>query len=123
MYLPGGHFTAGRAMNNLDSIDIDQMRQSAGDAAQMLGSLAHQDRLLLLCQLSQGELCVSELEALLGIQQPNLSQQLGVLRREGLVATRREGKHMFYRIGDPRVLSLLQTLYMLFCDAAENSSP
>lgn len=110
-------------MNNLGSIDINQMRQSAGDAAQMLRSLAHQDRLLLLCQLSQGELCVSELETLLGIQQPNLSQQLGVLRREGLVATRREGKHMFYRIGDPRVLSLLQTLYMLFCDAAENSSP
>ena len=103
-------------MSELRALNIDQMRQSAGDAAQMLRSLAHHERLLLLCQLSQGELCVSDLEGLLGIQQPNLSQQLGVLRREGLVVSRREGKHMFYRIGDPRVLSLLQTLYALFCD-------
>src|SRR5690625_7938179 len=88
----------------------EQMRQSAGDAALMLRSLAHQDRLLLLCQLSQGELCVIDLEAQLGIRQPNLSQQLGVLRREGLVITRREGKHIFYRIGDERVLSLLQSI-------------
>lgn len=110
-------------MNDLNLVDIDRMRQSAGAAAQMLRSLAHQDRLLLLCQLSQGELCVSDLEARLGIQQPNLSQQLGVLRREGLVATRRESKHIFYRIGDERVLGLLQTLYTLFCDAEGGSAP
>lgn len=102
-------------MNDFARVNIEQMRQSAGDAALMLRSLAHQDRLLLLCQLSQGELCVSDLEAQLGIQQPNLSRQLGVLRREDLVATRREGKHIFYRIGDERVLSLLQVLYGLFC--------
>ncbi len=110
-------------MNDLGNVDIDRMRQSAGDAASMLRSLAHQDRLLLLCQLSQGELCVSDLEAQVGIQQPSLSQQLGVLRREGLVATRREGKHIFYRIGDQRVLSLLQTLYLLFCEPQGESSP
>lgn len=106
-------------MSDIIQVDIEQMRQSAGDAALMLRSLAHQDRLLLLCQLSQGELCVSDLEAQLGIRQPNLSQQLGVLRREGLVITRREGKHIFYRIGDERVLSLLQTLYGLFCQPPE----
>lgn len=92
------------------------LRQSAGDAALMLRSLAHQDRLLLLCQLSQGELFVSDLEARLEIQQPNLSQQLGVLRREGLLTTRRTGKYVFYRIGDERVMSLLQTLCRLFCE-------
>jgi len=106
-------------MSDIIQVDIEQMRQSAGDAALMLRSLAHQDRLLLLCQLSQGELCVIDLEAQLGIRQPNLSQQLGVLRREGLVITRREGKHIFYRIGDERVLSLLQTLYGLFCQPPE----
>ena len=119
---PIGRSAAGDTMNELSAVDMGRMREAAGDAAQMLRSLAHQDRLLLLCQLSQGELCVSELEVLLGIQQPNLSQQLGVLRREGLVATRREGKHIFYRIGDPCVLSLLQTLYTLFCGSGEEGS-
>ncbi len=82
----------------------------------MLRSLAHEDRLLLLCRLCQGELCVSDLEEELDIRQPSLSQQLGVLRREGLVATRRAGRHIYYRIADPRALSLLETLYTLYCD-------
>lgn len=104
------------------TFDLIKMRAAAGDATLMLRSLAHQDRLLLLCLLSQEELCVSDLEARLSIQQPSLSQQLGVLRREGLVATRREGKHVFYRIADTRVLSLLQTLYGLFCAPAEETA-
>lgn len=109
-------------MSDRGNIDIERMRKAAGDAALLLRSLAHQNRLLLLCQLSQGELCVSDLEDQLGIQQPSLSQQLSVLRREGLVATRREGKHIFYRIDDPRVLSLLQALYVLFCEPEKENS-
>jgi len=66
-------------------MDIQQMRQAAAEAASTLRSLSHPDRLMLLCQLSQGERSVGELEELLGIQQPNLSQQLGVLHSEGLV--------------------------------------
>ena len=69
----------------------------------------------MLCQLVEGERSVSELETLLGIQQPTLSQQLGVLRREGLVATRREGKQIFYRIDSPAALAVINTLYQLFC--------
>ncbi|MBA3981332.1 MAG: transcriptional regulator [Alcanivorax sp.] len=103
-------------MPDTSELSIEAMRQAADGATQMLRSLAHQDRLLLLCQLSQEELCVSDLEDRLGIYQPSLSQQLGVLRREGLVATRREGKKVFYRIAEPRVLQLLQTLYELFCE-------
>ena len=72
-------------------------------------------RLLLLCQLAQGERHVSELEALLGITQPTLSQQLGVLRAEGLVNTRRDGKRIYYSVADERVLVLLGTMYELFC--------
>jgi len=108
-------------MSDFSDIDIEHLRRAAGDAALMLRSLAHQDRLLLLCKLSQGELCVSDLEFQLGIQQPSLSQQLGVLRREGLVDTRREGKHIFYRIADQRVLNILQTLYTLFCESTEEN--
>lgn len=96
-------------------MDIEQMRQAATETAAVLRSLSHPDRLMLLCQLSQGELSVGELEEMLGIQQPNLSQQLGVLRAERLVDTRREGKRIFYSVKDPKVLHLLSTLYLLYC--------
>ncbi|QGZ31860.1 ArsR/SmtB family transcription factor [Stutzerimonas stutzeri] len=95
--------------------DIQQLRANADAAGQLLKALGNPDRLLLLCQLAEGERSVSELEALLGIQQPTLSQQLGVLRREGLVATRREGKQIFYRIDSPPALAVINTLYQLFC--------
>lgn len=96
-------------------LDIEQLRDNAGAAGQLLKALANPDRLLLLCQLSQGERNVSELEELLGIGQPTLSQQLAVLRREALVETRREGKQIHYRISSPAALAVINTLYQLFC--------
>lgn len=93
----------------------------AQDAAQLLKALANPDRLLLLCQLVEGERSVTELGALSGITQPSLSQQLGVLRAERLVATRREGKSVIYRVSSPHALAILQTLYALFC--AEPDTP
>ena len=89
----------------------------AADAANLLKALAHPDRLLLLCQLVDGERSVTELGVLAGIEQPSLSQQLGVLRGERLVTARREGKHIIYRIASPSALTLLQTLHGLFCEA------
>ena len=103
-------------------LDLRQVRRAATEATGVLRVLANVDRLLLLCQLAQGERCVSELEELLGIQQPTLSQQLGVLRTEGVVATRREGKHIYYQIADPRMLKLLETLYQLYCKAGKGST-
>jgi len=91
------------------------MRLAAGEATRVLRALANQDRLILLCQLSQGEMSVNELEMTLGIRQPTLSQQLGVLRSEGLVSTRREGKRIYYQVARVDVLTLLQTLYELYC--------
>lgn len=99
-------------------VDIAQLQQAAAEAAALLKSLANEQRLLLLCQLSQGEFCVSELESRLDIFQPTLSQQLGILRNQELVSTRREGKQIYYRLSDPRALAVLQTLYGLFCGAA-----
>ena len=96
-------------------IDMGHMQQAAQEASQMLRVLANENRLLLLCQLSQGEKSVGELETLLGIRQPTLSQQLGVLRNEGLVQTRREGKQIIYRVVDARAQRLLETLYGLYC--------
>lgn len=97
------------------SMSLDQMRNNAGEAITLLRTLAHEDRLMLLCQLSEAEMCVSDLESGLQIYQPSLSQQLGVLRREGLVSTRRQGKHIFYRIADDKVMQLLQTLNTIYC--------
>jgi DNA-binding transcriptional ArsR family regulator len=96
-------------------IDPEQLRGAAGAAVSTLKLLANEDRLLLLCQLSQGEMCVSDLEATLDIRQPTLSQQLGVLRNEGVVLTRREGKNIYYSVMDRSLLDLLATLYRIYC--------
>ena len=96
-------------------LDPQAMRAAAGQAVGALRLLANEDRLLLLCQLALGEMCVGELEAALDIRQPTLSQQLGVLRRKGLVATSRKGKYVYYRVADKAALTLIGTLYELYC--------
>ena len=96
-------------------LDLDHMQSAAAAASRLMKALANPDRLMLLCQLSQGEHNVGELEAALGITQPTLSQQLTVLREEALVSTRREGKHVYYRIDSPQALAVIRTLYQQFC--------
>ena len=61
------------------------------------------------------------LEQLTGVSQPTLSQQLGILRREGLVSTRREGKFIWYQLADARALQLMQAVHQLFCQTGENT--
>lgn len=78
------------------------------------------DTELLLCQLSRGERCVSELEEQLGIRQPTLSQQLGVLRVEGVVRTRRQGKNIYSSVAEPAMLEILALLYRLYCPQGES---
>jgi DNA-binding transcriptional ArsR family regulator len=106
-------------------LNVELMHEAAGRATALLRVLANEDRLLLLCQLTQGEACVSELEELLGIRQPTLSQQLGVLRTEEIVSTRREGKKIFYQVCDARAIAMLGTLYGLYCPVSppEAASP
>jgi ArsR family transcriptional regulator len=103
-------------MNNPAQFDPAAMHAAASQACGLLKVLANPDRLLLLCQLTQGPLCVSELENILGIQQPTLSQQLGVLRDEALVTTRREGKQIFYSIASSEAMAVMQVLYQLYCE-------
>lgn len=95
-------------------MDLSELKDNVAEAAGLLKSLANEDRLLLLCQLVSGEKAVSELERLTGIRQPTLSQQLGVLRNEGLVTTRREGKWIFYSVSSRNVMAMLATLHHLF---------
>ncbi len=96
-------------------MDLEQMQLAADRACRMMKVLANPDRLLILCQLSQGERRVGELEDLLGIAQPTLSQQLTVLRDEELVSTRREGKTIHYALTSPKALAVIQVLYEQFC--------
>jgi DNA-binding transcriptional ArsR family regulator len=102
-------------MTKTSSFQPERLRQAAGLAVGALKVLANEDRLLLLCQLSQGEMSVSELEDRLAIRQPTLSQQLAVLRTEGVVNTRRDGKRIFYSVADPKVMLVLELLYNLYC--------
>lgn len=99
----------------MNQTELETLRQVAGRASSLLGSLANPDRLMILCTLVQGECNVGELAQRSGISQPTLSQQLTVLRREELIASRKEGKYVYYRLENPAVLAVMQTLYGIFC--------
>ena len=99
-----------------DTLDLQDMQAAAERACELMKVLANPDRLLILCQLSQQEMCVGELEASLGIVQPTLSQQLTVLRHAELVATRREGKNIFYQLNSESALAVMNTLFQQFCE-------
>ncbi|TKC87884.1 helix-turn-helix transcriptional regulator [Trinickia terrae] len=101
---------------------LDALRQSAAKCCALLKAMAQEDRLLLLCQLIEGEHNVGELEEAVGLHQPSLSQHLGVLREEGLVSARREGKYMYYSLASIEVLSIMQTLSTLYCGKAKGRS-
>ena len=101
-------------------MNLETMRSQAEAASSFLQACAHQSRLMLLCQLVQEELNVGELEERLGIHQPSLSQQLGVLRRQGLIAGRRSGQQVYYRVTDSRAADLVESLYRIFCEEKKN---
>lgn len=103
------------------AIDLESLRRSADSACRLMKVLSNPDRLLLLCQLSQGEKRVGELEELVGISQPTLSQQLGVLREEGLVNTRRDGKNIYYEIASPQAMAVMNVLFEQFCGPAKET--
>ncbi|TAL88225.1 MAG: transcriptional regulator [Candidimonas sp.] len=96
------------------ALNMDVMRTAADAACRLMKTLSNRNRLLLLCQMTQGEKCVGELETLVGIGQPTLSQQLAVLRAEELVATRREGKNIYYRISSSPTRAVMDVLYAQF---------
>ena len=103
-------------MNTIDiNINLKKMQASADDACRLMKVLSNRDRMMLLCQIGQGEKCVGELEDCLDIHQPTLSQQLTVLRNEELVETRREGKQIYYSLSSSPVLDVMGILYKNYC--------
>jgi ArsR family transcriptional regulator, virulence genes transcriptional regulator len=91
------------------------MLEGAAQAAEFLKALGNENRLLILCHLSEGEMSVSELETALGLRQPTLSQQLARLREDELVDTRRDGKTIYYSLASDEVRKMLELMYTLFC--------
>lgn len=110
-------------MFDLAKLDINRFEASAGAAARLLRALANERRLMILCQLTQGERSVGQLLPLVGLSQSALSQHLAVLRAEGIVATRRESQLIWYRIADPAALNVVSTLAEVFCPEETPMTP
>jgi len=102
------------------SCEAADLKANVEEASGFLKKLSNPDRLLVCCALLEAERSVRDLEDLLGIRQPGLSQQIAELREAGLIAGRKEGKHVFYHLADPRVAAFIHTMHRLFCtsDAA-----
>jgi len=98
--------------------DAERLADNAKRAADLLKALAHENRVMILCILSQGEKSVSELEQLLSLRQPTVSQQLARLRADGLVTTRRNGKTIHYSLASEEARVVLGAVYAAFCGPA-----
>jgi ArsR family transcriptional regulator len=88
---------------------------AAEHAAKFLKSLAHRDRLKVLCGLLDGELSVADIEAQVGASQSAISQHLARLKEEGIVKSRRDGRKILYSISDMTVRNIIEILYFRFC--------
>ena len=102
-------------MFDLSRFDLAMFEESAGRAASLLRLLGNEKRLMLLCQLADGELSVRDIQSRVGLSQSALSQHLALLRAEGIVGTRRESQTIYYRIVDHAAMRVIETLAELFC--------
>ena len=99
---------------------LETLMRNARDASDLLKALAHESRLLVLCLLAEKERSVGELEQILSLRQPTVSQQLARLRLDGLVDTRRDGKTVYYSIADDDVRRVIEVIYDIFCEARKD---
>lgn len=94
---------------------LSDLRRQSEEVAALLKQLSHPQRLLILCSMAEGEKSVREIEEACGASQSAVSQFLKGMRLEGLIESRREGKQVFYKIVDKRVLELIKSFYHIFC--------
>jgi len=105
-----------------DAISVRELIPDARRASEILKAMAHEGRLIILCTLYEGDKSVSELESILELRQPAVSQQLARLRGDKLVTTRREGKMIYYSIADEDVRAIIAFLCELFHNKRKNRS-
>lgn len=104
----------------MDTFPIaEEMKSHAKEASQLLKALANENRLMILCSLAQGELHVSELNERLDLSQSALSQHLAWLRRENLVATRRDAQTIYYSLQGTRAKEVIEVLQSIYCATQE----
>ena len=96
-------------------MDANQLQRRAQEASELLKALGNAHRLMILCQLLEGEKSVGELVRSIGLSQSALSQHLARLRRDHLVSTRRSAQTIYYAITGAEARSVLQTLHVLYC--------
>lgn len=94
---------------------IQQIKENAPKAAKLLKALANPERLLILCQLIEGEQCAGALWEKSSLSQSAFSQHLAVLRKDGLVKTRKEAQTVYYSLGCEKGLRVLKTLQEIYC--------
>lgn len=96
-------------------MQLDEMKVRANEVAELLKLMAHPDRLMVLCQLVEGEVGVAQLQQGSSLSQSAFSQQLSVLRNNGLVSVRKESQQVFYSLSDPRIKALITSMHDIFC--------
>jgi DNA-binding transcriptional ArsR family regulator len=102
---------------------MGELRRSARRAAPLLKAMSNPARLVILCQLAEGERSVGELEDEVGLSQSGISQHLAILRREHVVATRRDKQTVYYSLASADVVALMATLHKVFCKPAKAARP
>lgn len=96
-------------------IEMDEMKKNAEEVAELLRVMAHPERLMVLCQLTQSEMGVRQLQQGSTLSQSAFSQHLTVLRKHGIIQARKESQQVFYRLADSRITALIQSLQNVFC--------
>ena len=96
-------------------MNIENMKASVARASNLMKALSSETRLLLLCRMSEGEASVTELAEMLAMRPSSVSQQLSLLRKDGLAKTRREGQTIFYSLHGEEAQQVISVLYALYC--------
>ncbi len=104
-----------------DTKELAELHDMAAHAVELLKAMANEWRLMILCQLSEGEKTVSELQEILGLSQSALSQHLAVLRREKIVRTRKHAQSVSYSLHGDDATKVMRTLHEVFCESQGES--
>lgn len=112
---PGAILTAAGTVHTYENVKIEDMFEAVDRATDLLKSLASRNRLLLLCHLVGGEKSVGDLARLIGARDTAVSQQLALLRKDGLVRTRRDAQTIYYSLASAEAAKVIETLHGVFC--------
>ena len=97
------------------TMPAEELRVHAGEATRLLKALANESRLMILCNLTEGELTVGQLNEFIPLSQSALSQHLALLRRDGLVKTRRQAQTIYYSLADGPASRVIEILHVIYC--------